>query len=100
MGFRSGFKLLRFVGDQNHYFCRQAWLCWMRLFSGLVIYSLALLTFLAPAQAQVHEVSYQHRDAWQMESKELRVTVMQVGGHVAEIICKGGPEVNPLWLPG
>src|SRR4051794_32649848 len=65
-----------------------------RLFSSLII-SMAL----ASAEAQGRLVKYQNRDAWQLESKELRVTVMQGGGHVAEIVLKGDQEVNPLWLP-
>lgn len=32
-----------------------------------------------------------------MESLALRITVMQVGGHVAEIVLKGHQDVNPLW---
>jgi len=65
-----------------------------RLFRFLIVG----LTFTA-AEAQSRLVKYQNRDAWQLEGNELRVTVMQGGGHVAEIVLKDDNGVNPLWLP-
>jgi hypothetical protein len=40
---------------------------------------------------------YQDRDTWVVESPTLRIAVMQVGGHVAEIVLKGDQDINPLW---
>src|SRR2546425_10481877 len=51
------------------------------------------------ALSQIGAAKYHNRDAWRMESRELRVTVMQVGGHIAEIVLRGKEEINPLWLP-
>ncbi len=33
-----------------------------------------------------------------METEQLRVTVLECGGHVAEIVCKSAGETNPLWI--
>jgi hypothetical protein len=41
--------------------------------------------------------SFQNRAAWQIESDELRVSVMQCGGHVAETTFRP-TGVNPLWI--
>ena len=35
--------------------------------------------------AQVRSAMLQNREVWQIESPQLRVTITQVGGHVAEI---------------
>jgi hypothetical protein len=70
-----------------------------RLFSFLITSFLINSVAFTAAEAQIRLVKYQNRDAWQLEGKELRVTVMQGGGHVAEIVLKGDHEVNPLWLP-
>jgi hypothetical protein len=43
--------------------------------------------------------SYLHRLAWKLESQELRISVLQCGGHIGEVTLKGGSEVNPLWVP-
>jgi len=43
---------------------------------------------------------YQDRDTWVVESPTLRIAVMQVGGHVAEIVLKGDQDINPLWQHG
>jgi hypothetical protein len=48
--------------------------------------------------AQIRLEKYRSRDVWQIETKEVRVSVTQVGGHIAEIVLKQGDEVNPLWL--
>jgi hypothetical protein len=60
----------------------------------LMKYVLVLLT-LAAAGGQ----TFQGRKAWKLESDKLRVTVLPGGGHLAELILKGGREVNPLWVP-
>ncbi len=43
-------------------------------------------------------VTYQNRRAVQIENNLLRLTVMQEGGHIAEILHKSS-GVNPLWTP-
>ncbi|MGH9722928.1 MAG: hypothetical protein ACRD8O_22180 [Bryobacteraceae bacterium] len=48
--------------------------------------------------AQVRSGKFHNRDAWMLETPAMRVTVMQVGGHIAEIVLKGGGAVNPLWV--
>src|SRR5579885_3366321 len=45
---------------------------------------------------------FRGRLAWRLENDRLRVTVLQGGGHIAELVLKnlpGGREVNPLWIP-
>lgn len=44
------------------------------------------------------ETTYRGRRAFQMENDTLRVTLLQEGGHVAEILHKP-TGVNPLWQP-
>jgi len=44
------------------------------------------------------QVSYQNRKCWSLENENLRVTVTQEGGHIAEIRHKAS-GVNPLWTP-
>ena len=46
--------------------------------------------------AQVRSAKLQNREVWQIESPQLRVTITQVGGHIAEIILKGRNEINPF----
>lgn len=41
--------------------------------------------------------SYLGRSAWQLESDFLRASVLESGGHLAELILKSGAQVNPLW---
>ena len=41
--------------------------------------------------------SFENRPAWQIQSQQLRVTVMQCGGHVAETTFLP-TGVNPLWI--
>ncbi len=43
-------------------------------------------------------IAYEGRPAWRIETEQLRVTMMECGGHVAEIVCKAAGEVNPLWI--
>jgi hypothetical protein len=43
--------------------------------------------------------TFQGRKAWRLEGEQLRVTVLPGGGHIAELVLKGGREVNPLWVP-
>ena len=44
---------------------------------------------------------FENRRAWQLENEQLRVTVLEGGGHIAEIVLKGdgGESINPLWIP-
>jgi hypothetical protein len=45
------------------------------------------------------ESSYRQRRATVIENRQLRVTVLREGGHIAEVFDKGA-GVNPLWTPG
>jgi len=42
--------------------------------------------------------SFSGRPAWQLESELLRVSVLECGGHLAEIVLKSSNEINPLWI--
>lgn len=50
------------------------------------------------ARAEVRPSRFQNRDAWSVAGPKLRVTLMQSGGHVAEIVLSES-KVNPLWIP-
>jgi hypothetical protein len=41
---------------------------------------------------------FHDRDTWILDAPHLRVTIMQSGGHIAEIVLKEGQSVNPLWI--
>jgi hypothetical protein len=43
-------------------------------------------------------MEFQNREAFQLETKALRVTVLREGGHIAEILHKEA-GINPLWIP-
>src|SRR5260370_537670 len=61
--------------------------------------ALCLLTTLVPlSQAEVKTGRFHDRDSWVVETPALRVSILQSGGHVAEIFLKGGAEVSPLWV--
>jgi hypothetical protein len=57
----------------------------------------ACLLSAACCLAEVRTGRFHDRDAWTVESPRLRVTLLQSGGHVAEIVLKPG-GVNPLWI--
>jgi hypothetical protein len=38
------------------------------------------------------------RPAWQIDTPNVRVTILECGGHVAEIVHKASGEINPLWI--
>lgn len=59
----------------------------------LLLFPLFAVTVLA----QIRSGQFQNRDAWVMETPELRVTIMQSGGHIAEIVLKEA-GVNPMWI--
>src|ERR1039457_1729876 len=44
------------------------------------------------------ETTYRNRRAYQIENDQVRVTVLQEGGHIAGILHKPS-GVNPLWTP-
>ncbi len=48
--------------------------------------------------SQIQSAQYHKRSVWQIENPELRVTITQVGGHIAEILLKAKGDLNPLWL--
>ena len=43
--------------------------------------------------------TYLHRPAWKLESEALRLSILQCGGHIGEVVLKDGNEINPLWVP-
>ncbi len=47
-------------------------------------------------------LKFNDRSAWQLETDHLRVSVLEGGGHIAELVLKnslGGESINPLWVP-
>jgi hypothetical protein len=48
--------------------------------------------------APMTKTTYHSRGAAAVENNEIRVTVLEEGGHIAEILHKG-TGVNPLWTP-
>jgi hypothetical protein len=44
------------------------------------------------------ETTYRNRRAYQIENDQVRLTVLQEGGHIAEILHKP-TGINPLWTP-
>lgn len=44
------------------------------------------------------ETVFQGRAAWTVEGDDVQVTVLQSGGHLAEIVLKHGERVSPLWV--
>jgi len=64
-----------------------------RFFCLCLLYTLTL-----SAWAEVRSSKLQNREVWQIESPQLRVTITQVGGHVAELVLKGKNAMNPLWV--
>jgi hypothetical protein len=58
-----------------------------------------LLLFLIPlCRAEVRTGRFNNRDSWVVDTSALRVSILQSGGHVAEIVLKGGVELSPLWV--
>jgi len=45
----------------------------------------------------VRMIAFQGRRAWRIENEQLRITILECGGHIAEIVCKSAAEINPLW---
>ena len=62
--------------------------------------ALVLLFALSPRTtfSEIRSALYQHREVWQMESGELRISITQAGGHIAEIVLKTRNSINPLWV--
>ena len=52
---------------------------------------------LAGAALLTAQTKYQNRDAWTLDTPRLRVTVVQSGGHLVEVLLKEPGAVNPLW---
>jgi hypothetical protein len=44
--------------------------------------------------------SFHGRLCWTIENSDIRVTVLKSGGHVAELVNKSRPDINPLWVQG
>ncbi len=48
--------------------------------------------------AEVRNTRFAGRAAWTIETPRLRVTILEGGGHVAEIVLAEGSAINPLWV--
>lgn len=58
------------------------------------------LLLLLPAllSASIRTTRFHGREAWTIETPQLRVTILQGGGHIAEIVSTEAGSVNPLWV--
>lgn len=43
-------------------------------------------------------IKFQERNAWQIDTSTLRMTILECGGHIAEIVYKPAGDINPLWI--
>lgn len=57
-----------------------------------------LLLAIPTLAAEIRVGRFHNRDAWVIESPQLRVSITQSGGHIAEIVLKDAGAVNPLWV--
>jgi hypothetical protein len=48
---------------------------------------------------EVQTTRFENRAAWTIDGSSLRVTILQWGGHVGEIVLKNTDTLNPLWVP-
>ena len=48
---------------------------------------------------QITHRKWRKRQAWQLDNEALSLTVLQGGGHLADVRLADGPEVNPYWTP-
>jgi hypothetical protein len=62
-----------------------------------IVCALLLVVALA-SSAEVRMGQFQGRAAWTIDAPRLRVTILQWGGHVAEIVLKEAGGLNPLWI--
>jgi hypothetical protein len=58
-----------------------------------------LLAAVFTCSAEIRTGRFRDRDSWVVDTSSLRVSVLQSGGHVAEIVLKGSAELSPLWIP-
>ena len=61
-----------------------------------------VVVFLGAFPGHGEDMKFHDRSAWQLENDQLRVTVLEGGGHIVEIVLKtstGGETINPLWVP-
>jgi hypothetical protein len=59
-----------------------------------------ILAAFSLCHAEVRAGRFHGRETWVVDTADLRVSLMQSGGHVAEIILKGLGELSPLWVQG
>jgi hypothetical protein len=52
---------------------------------------------MSSVSSQMTEVTFHNRRAHQIENDQIRVTILEGGGHVAEILHKAS-NINPLVL--
>jgi len=62
-----------------------------------ILFSLVLCMFVC--HAEVRAGRYKGRSAWVIDRPHMRVTILEGGGHVAEIVLKDAGGLNPLWTP-
>jgi len=61
---------------------------------------ISIVLVFAGAIAMVTAASFPGRDLWTIESDRMRLSILQSGGHVAELVLKTEGAVNPLWVQG
>lgn len=47
----------------------------------------------------IRNVLFKRRRGWELDNDTLRLVILQGGGHLASLIVKKGPQVNPFWEP-
>ncbi len=60
--------------------------------------AIACLALTLPAWAQIRTEKLHGRDVWTLETRDLRVSFTQSGGHFVRIALPEGGLVNPLWI--
>lgn len=48
---------------------------------------------------KITTVKWRQRRAWQLDNQALKLSVLQGGGHLADLRLAGGPAMNPYWTP-
>src|ERR1035437_3676941 len=60
---------------------------------------LFLVLWMSMCHAEVSAGRFQERLAWVIDGPHMRVTILEWGGHVAEITLKDSGGLSPLWVP-
>jgi hypothetical protein len=48
---------------------------------------------------RIRSTGFKGRKAWELHNGALTLVLLEGGGHVASVVLKDGPQVNPLWEP-